>query len=113
MATPHVEKMEVNNHILPAVFKLSQNYPNPFNPSTRFTFEIPQVKDNNVDVTLTIYNLLGQQIKTLYEGILASGSYTMEWAGRDIQGNPAPSGLYLYELRTNYFTQQKKMLLIR
>ena len=113
VATPHVENMEVVAEILPSDFKLLQNYPNPFNPSTIIEFLIPKVKNEDVMVTLNIYNPLGQRVHTMYNDILAPGSYKMEWSGIDQRGKMLPSGFYLYEIRTAYFTQQKKMLLIR
>lgn len=95
---------------VPDEFALNQNYPNPFNPSTQISFDIPITSDM---VTLSVYNILGQNISTLVSGALNAGRYTQEWDANDEMGNPVASGIYFYELRSNNFVSRKKMLLIR
>ena len=95
---------------IPDQFALHQNYPNPFNPSTQISFDIPQGGEN---VMLNIYNILGQNVSTLVNGVMTPGRYTMEWNATDEIGNPVASGIYFYELRSPSFTARKKMLLIR
>ena len=95
---------------IPDVFALNQNYPNPFNPSTQISFDIPLASEM---VTLSVYNILGQNINTLVNGALNAGRYTKEWDANDEMGNPVASGIYFYELRSNNFVSRKKMLLIR
>lgn len=95
---------------VPDEFALNQNYPNPFNPSTQISFDIPITSDM---VTLSVYNILGQNISTLVSGALNAGRYTQEWDANDEMGNPVASGIYFYELRSNSFVSRKKMLLIR
>ena len=96
--------------LIPDVFALKQNYPNPFNPSTQISFDVP---DGSEFVTLTIYNLLGQNMRTLVNKVLSPGQYTYEWDAIDATGFPAASGIYFYELRSESFIARKKMLLIR
>ena len=96
--------------VIPDVFALNQNYPNPFNPSTQISFDVPSGSEF---VTLTIYNLLGQNVKTLVNKVLSPGQYTFEWDAIDAMGFPAASGIYFYELRSESFIARKKMLLIR
>ena len=95
---------------IPDAFALNQNYPNPFNPSTQISFDIPIASEL---VTLSVYNILGQNINTLVSGALNAGRYTQEWDANDEMGNPVASGIYFYELRSNSFVSRKKMLLIR
>ena len=98
------------NLAIPEEFALLQNYPNPFNPSTQISFDIP---DGGEYITLSIYNILGQNVNTIVNGILSPGRYTMEWNATDEIGNPVASGIYFYELRSTSFVSRKKMLLMR
>ena len=95
--------------MLPDEFALFQNYPNPFNPSTQISFDIPKSEF----ITLRIFNLLGQDVKTLISKIMNPGRYTFEWDGKDLMSNDVASGVYFYELRGESFISRKKMLLIR
>ena len=95
--------------MLPSEYALFQNYPNPFNPSTQISFDIPKSEF----VTLRVYNLLGQDVKTLINQSMVPGRYTAEWNGNDMLNNNVASGVYFYELRGESFISRKKMLLIR
>ena len=95
--------------LLPSEYALFQNYPNPFNPSTQISFDVP----NSEFVTLRVYNLLGQDVKTLTSKTLNPGRYIFEWDGKDLLNNDVASGVYFYELRGESFIARKKMLLIR
>ena len=103
--------LEEHSPSLPNAFTLSQNYPNPFNNSTVIRFALP----TTADVQLSIFNLTGQQVATLTDGIRAAGTYTLRWDGRDDDDQPLASGVYLYRLRTGDGLQQetRKLLLIR
>jgi len=90
-------------------FKLAQNFPNPFNPTTTIKFSIPETSN----ITLQIFDLNGQVIRTLLEGYYPSGSYSVEWNGLDDAGRPVSSGMYLYKLKTNQHVAARKMLLVR
>lgn len=98
------------DQLIPEAFALKQNYPNPFNPSTQISFDVPTGSDF---LSLNIYNLLGQNIKTLVNESLPAGRYTMEWDAKDMLDNPVSSGIYFYELKSETFISRKKMLLIR
>lgn len=89
---------------IPTSFSLSQNYPNPFNPTTNINFSIP-VSGN---VELDVYNSLGQKIESLINGYLESGSYKASFNASNYS-----SGIYFYRLKSNGFTQTKKMLLVK
>ncbi|MFQ6605869.1 MAG: T9SS type A sorting domain-containing protein [Fidelibacterota bacterium] len=94
---------------IPVSYALAQNYPNPFNPSTSITFDIPR----NTKVTLAVYNLIGQHVVTLVNDVFQPGRFEVEWNGLDAAKNPVASGVYFYELRTEQYTNRKKMILLR
>ena len=98
-----------DNLMLPEAFALFQNYPNPFNPSTQISFDVPSAEF----ITLRVYNLLGQDVKTLSSKTMNPGRYIFEWDGTDLLNNDVASGVYFYELRGESFVSRKKMLLIR
>ena len=96
---------------LPQFFTLDQNYPNPFNSATVIRFALPTA----ADVELSIFNLAGQQVETLADGLREAGTYTVRWDGRDDSGRELASGVYLYRLRTGDGQQAetRKLLLLR
>jgi bacillopeptidase F (M6 metalloprotease family) len=97
------------NKDIPEEISLSQNYPNPFNPSTTISYQLPK----SGKVELTIYNMLGQEVRKLVDEKQAVGEYTIQWDGRDYNGTPVASGVYLYRLKAGEFIETKKMLLLR
>jgi len=98
-------------------FSLIGNYPNPFNPETTIKFAINHDVVTSNHVVLTIYNISGQEIRTLVNGMFSSGEYEAKWDGRNDQGMNVASGLYLYEMvvlnREAPYRETKKMLLVR
>ncbi|MCK4696180.1 MAG: T9SS type A sorting domain-containing protein [Candidatus Cloacimonetes bacterium] len=74
------------------------NYPNPFNPSTTISFSILE-KDKEKPVTLNIYNIKGQKVKTLVNNKFDAGEHSVVWDGRDFKGKPVSSGIYFYKLK--------------
>jgi hypothetical protein len=95
---------EIPGNGLPAAFALSQNYPNPFNPSTVIRFSV----DRESDVSLTVYNLLGEEVETLVSQRLAPGTYSARW-----DASSRASGVYMYRLRAGGSTATKALLLMR
>jgi flagellar hook assembly protein FlgD len=96
--------------LLPTRFELLANYPNPFNPSTTLPIAIP-IKS---EVTLDVYNVLGQHVKRLMEGPLEPGRYYFEWDGSNDAGAKVASGVYFGRLRANGHSDfTNKMLLLR
>jgi hypothetical protein len=93
----------------PKEFALFDNYPNPFNPNTEITYSLPQ----DAKVNLTIYNLLGEKVKTLADEYQTAGYKTVPWDGTDENGEVVSSGVYFYRLSAGNFTQAKKMILIK
>ncbi len=95
--------------LIPVKFALYQNYPNPFNPVTIIKFDLPK----RSDVKLVIYNVLGQEVKTLLNETKDSGRFEIKWDGRNNYNNVVASGLYIYRIKSGEFTQSKKMILLR
>ncbi len=94
----------------PAVFSLAANYPNPFNPQTTIQYALPQA----ADVALTVYNVLGQPIRTLVAEHQAAGRYAVEWDATNDRGQSVSSGMYFYRLQAGGdFLDIKKMLLLK
>jgi hypothetical protein len=85
-------------------FELSQNYPNPFNPTTTITYTLPK----DVHVSLKVYNLLGEEITTLVNKEMLAGIHNITWNAQNI-----PSGLYLYKIDADDYSDMKKMMLLR
>jgi len=94
---------------LPESYALEQNYPNPFNPETDIRFQLPAASH----VVINIFNALGQEIRTLVDGQYEAGSHSVRWDGKDKNGTPVSSGVYLYQLQAGTFSQVKKMSLLR
>lgn len=95
--------------IIPTIWSLSQNYPNPFNPSTTIRFTLPI----SGHVSLEIFNILGQRVKTVMNENLSAGYQQITWDGTDQHGKQVASGIYFYRLQTNDFSETKKMVLMR
>ncbi len=93
----------------PVVFSLGQNYPNPFNPSTTIHYEIGRESK----VTLTIYNVLGQRVRSLIRGASQVGKQTVTWDGRNDSGHAVTSGMYFYRLEAGTFVKSRKMILLK
>jgi hypothetical protein len=105
--------------VLPQNFELGDNFPNPFNPETNIRFTVSNDDRVNSNVQVIIYDVLGHRVRELVSGSLPPGEYTRTWDGRDDNGNPMASGVYIYEMiarngrRSSFFKQAKKMLLLR
>ena len=93
--------------IKPEVYTLRQNYPNPFNPTTTIEFAIPKFGL----VTLTVYNILGQEVATLVTEKLTAGKYKYDWDASRPAG--MASGVYLYRIQAGNYIEVKKMILLR
>lgn len=110
--TSLIVSVEDEENNLPKEFTLSPNYPNPFNPSTKIKFSIPNVRDayyaSPTNTLLSVYDILGREIKTLLNKPMQPGSYEVEFDGSNL-----PSGVYFYRLTSNEFSQTRKMLLIK
>ena len=115
-SVPHLSSTDldvINNSELPDVFALKGNYPNPFNPVTTISFDISEMKNDLVNVNLSVFNMLGQKVKTLINEPLSANAYRVKWFGKDNAGNLVPSGIYFYILRTTDFISSHKMMFIK
>ncbi|MEN8191768.1 MAG: MBL fold metallo-hydrolase [Bacteroidota bacterium] len=88
----------------PFKYKLNQNYPNPFNPNTKIMYSIP----HQTDVKIRVFDVLGCELATLVDERKSAGNYDLTFNASQL-----PSGIYIYQLITNEFTQSKKMILLR
>jgi hypothetical protein len=96
--------------VVPETFALDQNYPNPFNPSTAIPLALP-VRSN---VELKVYNILGQEVKTLHTGVLEAGRHVFVWDGANSLGHAVASGVYISRLTSSDGVHLgRKMMLIR
>ncbi|HOP06245.1 MAG TPA: cohesin domain-containing protein [candidate division Zixibacteria bacterium] len=105
-------KVEGIDTPLPGSFVLSQNYPNPFNPTTTIQFSIDGSSGGS-NVKLDVYNILGQNVKTLIDEVMSAGHHQVTWDGSDHHGKRVASGVYLYKLTVGQDSQTKKMLLLK
>jgi len=94
---------------LPESFTLYQNFPNPFNPETNISFALPGA----FRVQLAVYNILGERVKILADGVFAAGQHELTWDGRNDDGQAVSSGIYFYRLVTSEASLSKKMMLLK
>jgi flagellar hook assembly protein FlgD len=100
---------------IPTSFVLKQNYPNPFNPTTKISFALPV----QANVTLRIYNTIGQEVATLFNDIANAGNFEVQWNGQNSAGMSVASGMYFYRLDASpthggaHFTQVNKMVFLK
>ena len=94
---------------VPEHFALRQNAPNPFNPATNISYELPDA----ANVRLSIYNLLGQEVRTLVNGAMEAGYYTVNWDGNDSSGRQVASGIYLYRIQAGEHVQARRMMMLK
>jgi len=93
---------------VPSAFRLDQNYPNPFNPSTSINYELP----NYSKLSINIYNILGQKIKSLLKkGEKEAGYYQIIWDGKNDFGKKVASGIYILNFQSDQFSKSLKMVL--
>ena len=102
-------EIDVSSETLPNRFGLKQNYPNPFNPTTEIAFTL----DQTADVNLSIYNMLGQKVRTLTNGSKNAGTHTLQWNGLDEMGQNVSTGIYLYRLTSGSKSITKKMAFMK
>lgn len=93
-----------NTSANPFTYSVSQNFPNPFNPTTMIQYNVPE----RSTVRLTVYNIIGEEVRVLAEGEKEAGFYTVNFKANDL-----PSGVYLYRLQAGNFVQTRKMILLK
>ena len=100
--------MSIDPDVVPSQYALHANYPNPFYPRTNIKYDLPEVSD----VQLMIYNILGQQVKTLVSQRQFTGFKSVVWNGTSDRGKPVSAGVYLYQIHAKGFSQTRKMILL-
>ncbi|UCE17420.1 MAG: T9SS type A sorting domain-containing protein [Gemmatimonadota bacterium] len=95
--------------VMPSDFNLAQNYPNPFNPETEILYSLPQ----ETQVSVTVYNVLGQVVKILVNEKQQAGVHLLTWDGRSDTGEEVASGIYFYQMQASDFTSTKRMVLMK
>jgi hypothetical protein len=103
------EFLSTESEGIPTEFALHENYPNPFNPTTTLRFDLPEVSD----ITLTIYNMLGQKVRTFNYQNTSAGYHSVKWNATNDYGDPVGAGVYLYQLRANQYVKTRKMVLLK
>ncbi len=100
---------------LPESFALHQNYPNPFNPTTTINYTITpgDAKDRGLQTELSIFNVLGQQVRSLVNRQEIPGEYSVEWNGTSDSGGKVASGIYFYRLKRGSLSQTRKMVMLK
>jgi len=103
------EYLSTEGEGVPVEFALHENYPNPFNPTTTLRFDLPEVSD----ITLTIYNMLGQKVRTFNYQNTSAGYHSIKWDATNDFGEQVGAGVYLYQLQTKDFVKTRKMVLLK
>jgi len=98
---------------IPEEFNLSPNFPNPFNPTTTIHFDVPATSTGKINVQLKVYDILGRQVRTLVDEEMEPGSYSVQWDGRNNQGERVSGSVYLYQMKSNGFIATRKMVLLK
>ncbi len=94
---------------IPRTYQLFQNYPNPFNPQTMIRYDLPDPGHVNI----TVYNILGQKVRSLVDGHQEPGHKSVNWDGKDSEGREVASGIYFYKIKARRFEKTKKMVLLK
>lgn len=94
---------------IPDEYSLAQNYPNPFNPTTTISYGLPE----DADVTITVYNILGEVVVTLVNERQKAGYYRIQWNSRNDYGKQLAGGIYIYQISANSFVKTRKLVLLK
>ena len=103
------EYLSTESEGIPTEFALHENYPNPFNPTTTLRFDLPEVSS----ITLTIYNMLGQKVRTFNYQNTSAGYHSVTWDATNDYGEQVGAGVYLYQLQAKDFVKTRKMVLLK
>ena len=103
------DSLSVDMSLHPEKIQIKQNYPNPFNPTTTLEYYLPR----DLFVNISIYDMLGNKIKSLVQRNQVSGFKSVQWNAQNNQGEPVSAGVYLYKIQADGFSQTKKMILVK
>jgi hypothetical protein len=101
--------LSTDKDVIPLQYILHQNYPNPFNPVTTLRYDLPE----NGLVNITIYDMLGREVKTLINQTQDAGYRSIIWDATNDYGKPVSAGIYLYQIQAGEYMQTKKMVLLK
>jgi len=101
--------LSIDKDVIPLQYVLHQNYPNPFNPVTTLRYDLPE----NSYVNVTVYDMLGREVKTLVNTTQDAGFKSVIWDATNDYGKPVSAGVYLYKIQAGEFVQTKKMVLLK
>ena len=107
--TTNCDQISIMDETFPFTYKLHSAYPNPFNPVTTLRYELPE----DALVNITIYDMMGRQVKTLINDQQTAGYRSLQWNAANDAGSPVSAGLYLYTIEAGEFRQAKKMILLK
>jgi flagellar hook assembly protein FlgD len=93
----------------PLTYELGQNYPNPFNPTTQIAYTVAE----RGRVMLRVFDVLGREVSTIFDGEQEAGSYRIVWNGRNSLNLPVTSGVYFYRLESGNFSKTMKMIVLK
>ena len=105
----NIDFTDVSETLIPVSTLLTGNFPNPFNPSTEINFQLSE--QSNIEII--VYNIKGQEVKTLINTTMNAGYHKVEWQGRDKFGNSVSSGIYFYSMKTADYSRIKKMIMLK
>ena len=108
-SVPWIPPMSTDDYVIPAVGFLAQNYPNPFNPSTTIKYEIKEAGN----VSIEVFNIMGQKVKTLVNEYHTANNYSLVWDGTNNKNEGVSSGVYFYKMQAGRYTSTKKMILMK
>ncbi len=101
--------LSLSDDVIPTSFRTHQNYPNPFNPVTTLRYDLPE----NALVNITIYDMLGREVKTLINQTQDAGYKSVIWDATNDYGKPVSAGIYLYQIQAGQYISTKKMVLLK
>jgi flagellar hook assembly protein FlgD len=102
-------QVSIIDETIPNTYNLYNAYPNPFNPKTTLHYDLPE----DAMVNITIYDMMGRQVKTLVNGSQTAGYRIIQWNATNDRNEPVSAGLYLYTIQAGKFRQTKKMVLLK
>ncbi|SVD24326.1 uncharacterized protein METZ01_LOCUS377180, partial [marine metagenome] len=101
--------LNISDELVPITYTLHQNYPNPFNPVTTLRYDLPE----NAMINITIYDMLGREVKTLINQTQDAGYKLVIWDATNDYGKPVSAGIYLYQIQAGEYISTKKMVLLK
>ena len=101
--------VDPDESLIPKKFALYDNFPNPFNPTTQIAVDLPEAASTKI----TVWNIMGQKVATLYSGNLSAGQHIVNFDGRDQNGKQLTSGMYFYRVTAGKYNAIKKMTLLK